>query len=113
MSFGHAAFFSAGAYAMGSLCRDWGSVRLALRLIAAAVVAGCLGAIIGALATTSSRNLFLNDHARVFADVLCFYFLQAPFSGGEEGVTRCSSRIAIWVSRSKNDHVLYYFVLQS
>ena len=84
LSFGHAAFLGGAAYATGHALKFWGvstEVGLLLGLVSGAV----LGFVMGALAIRRS-GIYFSMITLALAQMLFFFFLQAPFTGGEDGL---------------------------
>jgi branched-chain amino acid transport system permease protein len=83
LSFGHAAFLGAAAYATGYVTRELG-LPTELGLLAGTASAACLGLLIGALAIRRSGISFAMITLG-FAQLVYFLAVQLPFTGGEDG----------------------------
>jgi branched-chain amino acid transport system permease protein len=108
LSFGHAAYFGFASFSTGWLvtAQGWGTVPA---ILAGVVVSGLLGLIIGLIAIRRS-GIYFAMITLALGQVVYFICLQAPFTGGEnglQGVPRGS--ILGWVPL-KTDVVMYYFV---
>ncbi|MBA2777926.1 branched-chain amino acid ABC transporter permease [Billgrantia kenyensis] len=109
LSFGHAAFFGTGAYVTGQLVKAYG-VPTDLGILAGGLVAAALGALIGALAIRRS-GIYLAMITLALSQLVYFFFLQAPFTGAEDGLQRIPRGTFLGVIDLRSDTALYYVVL--
>jgi len=109
LSFGHAAFFGAAAYATGHALREWG-LAPELGLLFGVAVAALLGLVIGALAIRRS-GIYFSMITLALAQMVYFLFLQAPFTHGEDGLQGVPRGQLFGVLGLNSDLVLYYLVL--
>ncbi|MFQ3788564.1 branched-chain amino acid ABC transporter permease [Halomonas sp. A29] len=109
LSFGHAAFFGTGAYVTGLLAKTYG-VPTELAILAGGVVAAALGAIVGALAIRRS-GIYLAMITLALSQLVFFFFLQAPFTGAEDGLQRIPRGTFLGVIDLRSDTALYYVVV--
>ncbi len=109
LSFGHAAFFGAAAYACGHALRAWGWPTEAGVLFGTAT-AVLLGALMGGLAIRRS-GIYFAMITLALAQMLYFVFLQAPFTHGEDGLQEIPRGRLLGTLALDNDLVLYYVVL--
>ena len=109
LSFGHAAFFGSAAYATSWLvtAHGWGTIPA---LLTGAVVAAFLGLIIGALAIRR-RGIYFAMITLALAQLVYFVCLEAPFTGGENGLQGVSRGQLLGVLDLKSDIAMYYLVL--
>src|SRR5579863_4152154 len=109
LSFGHAAFFGASAYATGWLvtAHGWGTLPA---ILAGAAVAGVLGLIIGALAIRR-HGIYFAMITLAMAQLVYFVCLEAPFTGGENGLQGIPRGSLLGLLPLRSDVTLYYFVL--
>jgi branched-chain amino acid transport system permease protein len=84
LSFGHAAFFGAAAYASGHALLVWGWPTLA-GLAFGVACAAALGLLMGALAIRRS-GIYFSMITLALAQLLYFVCLQAPLTHGEDGL---------------------------
>ena len=108
LSFGHAAYFGFAAYTTGWLvtAHGWSS----LPAIAAGVVAATLmGLAIGLVAIRRS-GIYFAMITLALAQVVYFICVQAPFTGGENGLQGVPRGDVLSLSL-RPDRVMYYFVL--
>jgi branched-chain amino acid transport system permease protein len=84
LSFGHAVFFGSAAYITGHTAKVWGwSPELAI--LAGTVVAALLGVVFGWLAIRRT-GIYFAMITLALAQMIYFFVLQAPFTGGEDGL---------------------------
>ena len=84
LSFGHAAYFGMGGYIAGYSAKAVG-LTPELAIIAGAVVAGLLGAAFGWLAIRR-QGIYFAMITLALAQMVYFFCVQAPFTGGEDGI---------------------------
>jgi branched-chain amino acid transport system permease protein len=108
LSFGHAAFFGSAAYATCWLvtARAWGP---AAAILAGVLVAGLLGGVIGAVAIRR-RGIYFAMVTLALAQLVYFVCLEAPFTGGENGLQGVARGSLFGVVSLKSDIVMYYLV---
>jgi branched-chain amino acid transport system permease protein len=109
LSFGHAAFLGGAAYATGHALKFWGvstEVGLVIGILSGAV----LGFVMGALAIRRS-GIYFSMITLALAQMLFFFFLQAPFTGGEDGLQSVPRGKFLGVVDLSSDTSLYYVVL--
>lgn len=108
LSFGHAAFFGGAAYATGHALTSWGLSTLA-GLLFGTLIATLIGLIIGGLAIRRS-GIYFAMITLAMAQMLFFFFLQAPFTHGEDGLQRIPRGTLFGLNLS-DDLNLYYVVV--
>ncbi|HEY4956728.1 MAG TPA: branched-chain amino acid ABC transporter permease [Caldimonas sp.] len=84
LSFGHAAFFASAAYGTGWLVRTAGWPP-ELGVLAGVVIAGLVGLVVGIIAIRR-QGIYFAMTTLALAQMIYFVFLQAPFTGGEDGL---------------------------
>ncbi len=109
LSFGHAAFFGSAAYVAGWFIKAHGWTP-ELALIAATVAAGLLGLIFGAVAIRR-QGIYFAMITLAMAQMVYFICLQAPFTGGEDGLQGVSRGKLFGVFSLESDVTLYYLIL--
>jgi branched-chain amino acid transport system permease protein len=109
LSFGHAAFFGCAAYITGWLAtaHGWGTLPATL---AGVVVAMVLGLLIGALAIRR-RGIYFAMITLALAQLLYFVCLEAPFTGGENGLQGVPRGALLGIVPLRSDLPMYYLVL--
>jgi len=109
LSFGHAAYLGAAAYATGWLVRS-AHLPPELGVLAGTGVAALCGLVIGAIAIRR-QGIYFAMVTLAMAQMLYFVFLQAPFTGGEDGLQGVPRGKLFGLIGLENDRVLYYVVL--
>ncbi len=84
LSFGHAAYFGMGGYLAGHAAKVWGFTPEVAILIGGAVGAA-LGLVIGWIAIRR-QGIYFAMITLAFAQMVYFFCVQAPFTGGEDGI---------------------------
>ncbi|HZY18936.1 MAG TPA: branched-chain amino acid ABC transporter permease [Ramlibacter sp.] len=109
LSFGHAAFFGFAAYVTGWFIKAQGwSPELAL--VAGTVVAAGLGLIFG-LVAIRRQGIYFAMITLALAQMVFFICLQAPFTGGEDGLQGVPRGVLFGLLPLGSDTVMYYVVL--
>ena len=109
LSFGHAAFLGGAAYAAGHALKFWG-VSTELGLLIGLLSGAALGFVMGALAIRRS-GIYFSMITLALAQMLFFFFLQAPFTGGEDGLQSVPRGKFLGLIDLTSDVSLYYVVL--
>jgi branched-chain amino acid transport system permease protein len=109
LSFGHAAFFGGASYFAGHVLKVWG-LPTEIGILIGTVCAAGLGLIIGGLAIRR-QGIYFTMITLALAQMLFFVFLQAPFTGGEDGLQSIPRGSLLGLLDLKNDIVMYYVVL--
>lgn len=109
LSFGHAAFFGGASYIAGHALKTWG-LPFELGLLAGTAFAALLGLLIGGLAIRR-QGIYFTMITLALAQMLFFVFLQAPFTGGEDGLQSIPRGKLLGTIDLSNDLTMYYVVL--
>ncbi|APW42727.1 branched-chain amino acid ABC transporter permease [Rhodoferax saidenbachensis] len=109
LSFGHAAYLGAAAYTTGYLVRSVG-LSPELGIIAGTLIAALCGLVIGLIAIRR-QGIYFAMVTLAMAQMIYFVFLQAPFTGGEDGLQGVPRGNLFGLFSLANDTVLYYVVL--
>ena len=109
LSFGHAAFFGGAGYVAGYVLRDMG-LPLEIGLVAGVACAALIGLVMGSLAIRR-QGIYFTMITLALAQMLYFVCLQAPFTGGEDGLQGVPRGHLLGMLDLSNDLVLYYVVL--
>ena len=109
LSFGHAAFFGSASYITAHAVKVWG-VPTELGILAGVAVAAALGLVFGYLAIRRS-GIYFAMVTLAFAQMVFFFALQAPFTGGEDGIQALPRGHLFGVIDLNNTLTMYYFVL--
>jgi branched-chain amino acid transport system permease protein len=109
LSFGHAAFFGMAAYVTAWLAtaHAWGT---AAAILAGIAVATALGLGVGALAIRR-QGIYFAMITLALAQLVYFVCLEAPFTGGENGLQGVPRGSLLGVLPLRSDTVMYYLVL--
>jgi branched-chain amino acid transport system permease protein len=109
MSFGHAAFFGGAAYLTGVATKYWG-LPTELGLLVGVASAAILGAVIGGLAIRR-QGIYLAMITLAMAQMVYFIFLQAPFTGAEDGMQDIPRGTLLGFIDLRSDVATYYLVM--
>ncbi len=108
LSFGHAAFFGSGAYITG-YCVKYLGLSTELGLLAGLLFAALLGAVFGAIAIRRS-GIYLAMITLAMSQLVYFFYLQAPFTGAEDGLQQIPRGTFLGFLDLHSDVTLYYVV---
>jgi len=109
LSFGHAAYFGMGGYVAGYLAKVMG-VWPEVSILCGAAAGGVLGAVFGWVAIRR-QGIYFAMVTLAFAQMVYFFSLQAPFTGGEDGIQAVPRGHLFGVIDLGPDRNLYWFVL--
>jgi len=84
MSFGHAAFYGMGSYITAYAAKEWG-LSPELAILTGGALGAALGLVFGLLAIRR-QGLYFAMITLALAQMVYFFCLQAPFTGGENGI---------------------------
>jgi branched-chain amino acid transport system permease protein len=84
LSFGHAAFFGMGAYVTAWTAKNWGLWPEAAILLGG-LTGGALGVVAGWIAIRR-QGIYFAMITLALSQMVYFFTLQAPFTGGEDGI---------------------------
>ena len=108
LSFGHAALFGGSAYVCAHAAKVWG-FPTELALIAGMMAGALMGMIYGVLAVRQ-RGIYLALITFALAQMVYFIAVQAPFTGGEDGIQAIPrGRFLGMIDLTPSLH-MYYFV---
>ncbi|MCT7315155.1 branched-chain amino acid ABC transporter permease [Ralstonia sp. CHL-2022] len=109
LSFGHAAFFGGAGYVAGYMMRDL-HVTPELGLLAGTAAGAFIGLIVGLLAIRR-QGIYFAMITLALAQMLYFFCLQVPFTGGEDGLQGVPRGKLFGALDLSSDLTLYYVVL--
>ena len=109
LSFGHAAFFGMASYVTGYTAKAWGFTP-ELAILAGVAVAALMGLLFGLLAIRR-HGIYFSMITLAFAQMVFFFALQAPFTGGEDGLQAIPRGQMFGVIDLASDMTLYWVVL--
>ena len=109
LSFGHAAFFGSAAYVTGWFIKsqNW---TPELALLAGAVAAGLIGLLVG-LVAIRRQGIYFAMITLAIAQMIYFVCLQAPFTGGEDGLQGVPRGKLFGAISLESDTTLYYLIV--
>jgi branched-chain amino acid transport system permease protein len=108
LSFGHAAFFATAAYVTAYVVKVVG-LTPGLGILAGTAAALALGLVIGSV-VIRRQGIYFAMITLALAQMLYFLFLQAPITGGEDGIQGVPRGRLLWVIDLENDLQMYYVV---
>ena len=108
LSFGHAAFLGGAGYVAGYAMRDWG-LTPELGILAGTAFAALIGLVMGWLAIRR-QGIYFTMITLALSQMLYFLWLQAPFTGGEDGLQGVPRGKLLGVISLQDDLTLYYVV---
>ncbi len=109
LSFGHAAFLGAASYITGWLCRSAGFTP-ELGILAGALTGTVLGFLVGAIAIRR-QGIYFAMITLAMAQMVYFVWLQAPFTGGEDGLQGVPRGKLFGLFSLADDRAMYFVVL--
>jgi len=108
LSFGHAAFFGMASYISAHAARVWGWTP-EIAILSGTVVSALIGLVFGALAIRR-QGIYFAMITLALAQMVYFFALQIPFTGGEDGIQAVPRGRLFGVIDLANDTILYYVV---
>jgi branched-chain amino acid transport system permease protein len=109
LSFGHAAFLGSAAYVTGHAAKVWG-LPPELAILAGTAAAALLGLLFGLLAIRR-QGIYFAMVTLALAQMVYFFCLQAPFTGGEDGIQAIPRGTLFGVLDLRHMMTLYFVVL--
>ena len=109
LSFGHAAFFGGAAYITGHAAKVWG-LPPELAILAGTAAAALLGLGFGLLAIRR-QGIYFAMITLALAQMIFFVSLQAPFTGGEDGIQAVPRGMMFGFLDLRDIETLYFVVL--
>ncbi|HTO19977.1 MAG TPA: branched-chain amino acid ABC transporter permease [Pseudomonas sp.] len=110
LSFGHAAFFACGGYITGHMLSSYSGLSTELGILAGTLASTLLGLIFGLLAIRR-QGIYFAMITLALAQMVFFVFVQAPFTGGENGLQGVPRGHLLGLIDMQNNLALYYVVL--
>lgn len=108
LSFGHAMFLGMAGYATGHAAKVWG-LPPELSIPFGMLVAAALGLVVGAIAIRR-QGIYFAMTTLALAQMVFFVCLQAPFTGGEDGIQAIPRGHLFGVIDLADTLTLYYVV---
>jgi len=109
LSFGHAAFLGGAAYVAGHSIKAW-AVTPELGLVLGTLAGAALGLFAGWFAIRR-QGIYFSMITLALAQMLFFVFLQAPFTGGEDGLQGVPRGKLFGLIDLSRDLTMYYVAL--
>ena len=108
LSFGHAAFFGMGSYIAAWTMKFW-HVDAAIAIILGGATGAVLGLCLGYLAIRRS-GIYFAMITLALAQMVYFFCVEAPFTGGEDGIQQVPRGHLFGVIPLDNDMTMYWLV---
>ena len=109
LSFGHAMFLGMAGYLAAHSAKVWG-FPFELAILTGVAASTLLGVLAGLLAIRR-QGIYFAMITLALAQMVFFYCLQAPFTGGEDGIQSVPRGKLLGMVDLTNNTVMYYFVL--
>jgi branched-chain amino acid transport system permease protein len=109
LSFGHAMFFGMASYVSAHAAKVWGFPP-EFAILAGTATAGALGVVAGAIAIRR-QGIYFAMITLALSQMVYFFCLQAPFTGGEDGIQAVPQGMLFGVLDLKDTAVLYATVM--
>jgi branched-chain amino acid transport system permease protein len=109
LSFGHAAFFGSAAYITGYLIKSQ-NFTPELGIFAGMIGSGLIGLVVG-LVAIRRQGIYFAMITMAIAQMVYFVCLQAPFTGGEDGLQGVPRGALFGVVSLQSDTAMYYLVV--
>ncbi|MDD2920542.1 branched-chain amino acid ABC transporter permease [Rhodoferax sp.] len=109
LSFGHAAFFGSAAYITGYLIKSH-NFTPELGIVAGVIGSGLIGLVVGFVAIRR-QGIYFAMITMALAQIVFFICLQAPFTGGEDGLQGVPRGALFGLLSLQSDTTMYYLVL--
>jgi branched-chain amino acid transport system permease protein len=109
LSFGHAAFLGTAGYVTGHAAKAWG-LPPELAIITGTAAAACLGLLFGLIAIRR-QGIYFAMITLALAQMVYFFYLQAPFTGGEDGIQAIPRGRMFGLLNLQDTTTLYFVVL--
>jgi branched-chain amino acid transport system permease protein len=109
LSFGHAMFFGTAGYVCAHAAKVWG-LPPELAILLGTFASAVLGAVTGALAIRR-QGIYFAMITLALAQMVFFFYLEAPFTGGEDGIQAVPRGRLLGVLDLNQPLIMYYFVL--
>jgi branched-chain amino acid transport system permease protein len=108
LSFGHAAFFGMGSYVAAWTIKNW-HVDASVAIILGGLTGGVMGLCLGYLAIRRS-GIYFAMITLALAQMVYFFCLEAPFTGGEDGIQQVPRGMLFGFIDLSNDMTMYWVV---
>jgi branched-chain amino acid transport system permease protein len=109
LSFGHAAFLGSAGYISAYTAKAWGW-RPELAILAGVATAAGVGVVIGFL-SIRSKGIYFANITLALAQMMYFFCVQAPFTGGEDGIQSVPRGMMFGILDLRQPLTMYFVVL--
>ncbi|HVO89984.1 MAG TPA: branched-chain amino acid ABC transporter permease [Casimicrobiaceae bacterium] len=109
LSFGHAMFLGTAGYVSAHVAKEWGFPP-ELAILTGTAACALLGLVVGLLAIRR-QGIYFAMITLALAQMIFFFYLQTPFTHGEDGIQGVPRGRLFGVLNLDNTLVLYYVVL--
>ncbi|WP_114969145.1 branched-chain amino acid ABC transporter permease [Rhodoferax ferrireducens] len=109
LSFGHAAFFGSAAYVTGWFIKAQ-NFTPELGILAGVLTSGLIGLVVGMVAIRR-QGIYFAMITMALAQIVYFVCLQAPFTGGEDGLQGVPRGSLFGLFSLESDTAMYYLAL--
>ncbi|MGH7042002.1 MAG: branched-chain amino acid ABC transporter permease [Acetobacteraceae bacterium] len=106
LSFGHAAFYGIGAYLCAWTLKTW-HIDAVLAVLVGGAAGGLLGLALGYLAIRRS-GIYFAMITLALAQMVYFFCVEAPFTGGEDGIQQVPRGTAFGLVSLSHDMAMYW-----
>ncbi len=106
LSFGHAAFYGMGAY-LGAWTLKFWHVDAVVAILIGGAAGGLLGLALGYLAIRRS-GIYFAMITLALAQMVYFFCVEAPFTGGEDGIQQVPRGTAFGIFSLRHDMTMYW-----
>jgi branched-chain amino acid transport system permease protein len=108
LSFGHAAFFGMGSYVTAWTIKHWG-ITAEVAILLGGATGALLGLVLGWLAIRR-QGIYFAMITLALAQMVYFFCLQAPFTGGEDGIQQVPRGKLFGIISLDADMTIYWLV---
>src|ERR1700760_2437646 len=108
LSFGQAAFFGMGSYVTAWVMKNW-HIDASIAIILGGLTGALLGLVLGFLAIRRS-GIYFAMITLALAQMVYFFCLEAPFTGGEDGIQQVPRGYLLGLIDLSNDMTMYWVV---
>jgi len=110
LSFGHAAFLATGGYFTGIMLSSYPGLTPEAGILIGTLAAVVLGTFFGVL-SIRRQGIYFAMVTLALAQMVFFFFIQAPFTGGEDGLHGVPRGELFGLISLSDNLPMYYFVL--
>jgi len=109
LSFGHAMFLGTAGYVCAHAAKEWGWPP-EIAILSGTLAAAAMGCVVGLLAIRR-QGIYFAMITLALAQMVYFFYLQAPFTHGEDGIQAVPRGKLFGLLDLSNTLILYYVVL--